>query len=207
MEPSLEFQLRSPVLLNEVEICFNDLCVDWYTHVLQYFEILIISILWKYIFVYLSIISIIELIVTTCWLKFSWCIGPAVFKIRSETCQIKAQFCPNLYICIIYLSAGPPQVLPVSVCVPALILKTGLGKIWGPFTSFFFMKFQIQWKIHFIFTQMLTEWSLQSFAHDMTAVHCYYGMRKNLQWLVSKDLNCSKLFFSSNLNYRKKSLV
>ena len=73
-ESSLEFRLRSPLLFNQVGKCFKDFCVDWYTHFLQYFEIFIISFLWKYIyiFVYLSIISIIELVFTTCGLRFSW---------------------------------------------------------------------------------------------------------------------------------------
>ena len=44
-----------------------------------------------------------------------------VLKIRSETCRTEAQFCQNLYM---VKKASLPEVLPVRVCGPGLILKT-----------------------------------------------------------------------------------
>ena len=80
--------------------------------------------------------------------------GEAVFKIRSETCRTKAQFCQNLYIFIYDKEgklAGPTQILPVNVRGPALILKTGEVKGRGHFvgpasnrcTSFSFHGYQM----------------------------------------------------------------
>ena len=49
----------------------------------------------------------------------------SVFKIWSETCKTKAQFCQNIYIVKNERKlAGLTQVLPVRVRIPLLILKT-----------------------------------------------------------------------------------
>ena len=74
------------------------------------------------------------------------------------------------------------------------------------FTNVFSITIQMRWKIHFAFTSILTMWSLQIFAHDMTAMLSWHVQKFVAIWCTVIELQWDEIPIEFE-TWAKKSLV